>query len=169
MLKAIRSSSIKDIDQLERIIKHVLSDKDGCVDADRFNRYKQSLVDTIEKRNPDKTQHYVVARNEDQKVIGYLGYRSCIKELLLFTYTSKPLEINALYVDTEEQGKGIGNLLMQYIRIKAEEKKYTEITLRSGMCFKESSWGFYERLGFDFLGTTVDVCGEEFGIFRLRL
>jgi GNAT superfamily N-acetyltransferase len=169
MLKAIKSANKEDVVKIEKIILQVISDAHKKVDSKIVKKYKESVLRVVEKKEPDTSQHYVVTRNDDKEVIGYLGHRKCTKALLSFTYTAQPLEINALYVEKEEQNKGIGNQMIQYIRVQAGEKRYTEIILRSGIEFKESSWGFYEHLGFEYLDMVTDEDEHEYAVFRYRL
>lgn len=169
MLRAIKSAGKNDIEDIEKIIRGVLSDVDGKANEEDIQRFLNSVVTVIEKTNPDKSQHYLVARNPEKKVIAYLGYRNCIKDILHFTYTARPIEINALYLDKDARGQGLGNQMVQYLRTMAEEKRYTEIILRIGTWFKESSWGFYEHIGFEHLGMTSGARGTEYAVFRLRL
>ncbi len=157
------------MDEIEKIIDQVLSTTTSKADPELTKRYREDVLAVVEKTHRDKSQHYVVTRNDDKVAIGYIGFRSCIKDLLPFTFTDKPLEVNALYIEENEQGKGIGNMLVQYIRYMAEQKRYTEIILRSGQRFKDTSWGFYEKIGFERVGDTRDPEGEDYGIFRLKL
>ena len=67
-------------------------------------------------------------------------------------------QIRSMAVRTDQQGKGLGSVIMQFIEQRAKEKKLKEINLDA----RENAVAFYEKHGYRIVGDSYLL----FGIIR---
>ena len=99
---------------------------------------------------------YLVAE-DNKEIVGILGFRKALEDMIIFTKTARPVELYSLFVKTKKQGVG-KNLIREMIKI-IKQLKYTEIVVFSANKWKDG-WQFYDKLGFKRI-KTVDVPGEK--------
>lgn len=89
---------------------------------------------------------YLVA--EDSRVaIGLIGYQPACKQVTDFVTDNIPTaEIISLYVNKKHQKQGIGKALIEAIEKETQRKGYKDIIIWSGPRYKETGWGFYNKL-----------------------
>ncbi len=119
----------------------------------------QFLRDSI-KGQGNRT--YLVAETTDNKVVGMIGLTSPGQRMLEFATTSNPTELINAYVDKSRRGGGgVGTALVQALEKVARQRGFTEILLNSGPRYKNTGWGFYDKLsGFERVGIAVKMYGE---------
>ena len=73
---------------------------------------------------------------------------------------SRPFEIVRFYVDTARQGKGVGAALMEACFSDAKERGADVVWLQ---VWTQAPWaiGFYPRMGFSVVGSTLFYFGER--------
>ena len=113
---------------------------------------------SIIKENDRK---YLVA-DDNGKIIGVIGYKTPDTKMLEFSQTQNPTELVNAYVDPEQRkGRGVGRSLVSSLEQSAANDGFTEIILNSGQRYKETGWGFYDRLpGFSRIGIAKNYYGE---------
>ena len=98
-------------------------------------------------------KHYFILAKEDEDVLGFASYE--------FNYGKKPkTKIHKIYILTSEQGKGIGNKLIDYIANEAKKRHQKGLILNVNK--KNIATRFYERLGFSVSFEEVIEIGSGF-------
>ncbi len=90
--------------------------------------------------------HFIVAKNKDE-VIGFASYELNYEGALA-------TKIHKLYILTNQQGKGIGKLLIDYITQESVKKGQESLLLNVNR--NNIALIFYEKLGFQ-IHSTVDI------------
>jgi GNAT superfamily N-acetyltransferase len=122
---------------------------------------KVKYVNRIEQAIGGKTEYgmrFWVAR-EGNLCVGVAGLSDPLPKVLSLAKTDKPGEIKILYVDKDSQGKGAGRALIEYLEKSARESGYKELLVRSAERYRETAYGFYEKVGYEKAGKVPG--GEE--------
>ncbi len=93
--------------------------------------------------NIGNAEYYYLLAVDGDKPVGYL---SCHGQLLLH-HLNYVYEIQELYVDAANRGKGIGKLLIEHLRALLKDKDYDMLEVACGFKRPESHI-FYEQVGF---------------------
>jgi GNAT superfamily N-acetyltransferase len=95
-------------------------------------------VSSLQLQSGAKKHYFILAKEEDT-ILGFASYE--------FNYGKKPkTKIHKIYILTSEQGKGIGNKLIDYIANEAKQRHQKGLILNVNR--KNIATRFYERLGF---------------------
>lgn len=157
----VRSLKKEDLDSLKPILATWIKDRrTGQPLPDEVEEDLQLMSESVEGKN-DRT--YLVAEGLDGEIIGVVGFKTPDETMLTFTKTQNPVELVNAYVKSDERkGKGVGRALVAKLEEKAREKSYTEIVLNSGPRYKDTGWGFYNKLeGYKKVGIAVGYYGEN--------
>ena len=104
----------------------------------------REFLDELEKNLDGGEVYFYVAEKYDE-IIGVAGFRKAPKYLRDYAETENPVEL--YIIASKEKNKGFGNTLAQKIIEKAKKMNFTEIECYSPETHN-SSWEFYEKLGF---------------------
>lgn len=95
-------------------------------------------VPSLQKQSGEKGNHFILATENDIPV-GFAAYE--------FNYNKKPkTKIHKIYILPNQQGKGIGKELIDFIINKAKERHQKTLILNVNK--KNIAIRFYERIGF---------------------
>jgi len=108
---------------------------------------------------------YFVAENNSE-VVGVIGFRNAPDHMLSFTKTGKSLELYTLAV--KNRGDGAGRALVEKMFETAKVLGYTEVVLFNPDSL-ETSWGFYDHLGFQRIGSAIAPNGEAGHMWQMLL
>jgi len=114
----------------------------------------EKYVERIGKEVQGETEfnmHFWVAKEEDY-VLGVVGLSDPLPKVIPLAKTQNPGEVKILYVDTAAQGRGVGKSLVEYVEKEAENVGYSELLVRSANRYKDSAYGFYEKMGYEKVG-----------------
>lgn len=118
-----------------------------------------------DKESIETTLHYLVVEAEEE-ILGVLGFRDAPQKLIEYSTTSKPMELYVLFM--KQKGKGAGRVLVEKMIQIARALEYTEVIVFSSDVWK-SSWGFYDKLGFERVVQTPLPDGRVGQIWRRGL
>jgi len=95
----------------------------------------------------DGKAHYRIAE-VDKRVIGMIGLHPLTEpKMLSFASTSSPFEVRHFFVSAaHNNGKGVGRKLISEIEKVARELGGTELFVNSGTRYKDTAWGFYDKI-----------------------
>ena len=118
------------------------------IDQESYNKVVQLLIEynlskTEEFRNEINKPIEIIARDERNEIIGGLYGRSIWGTLEVKTFVVKP----------EKRNKGIGRKLLIEAEREAKNRNCRFISLDT---FSFQAPGFYEKLGFEKIGTETD-------------
>lgn len=156
----VRDLRTSDLSAIKPILEVWLKDRQtGQALPEEVEEDLQLMADSVGHRN-DRT--YIVAETSDGNVIGVIGYKTPDETMKSYTKTPNPAELVNAYVNpNERKGKGVGRALVAKLEEKAREAGHTEIVLNSGPRYKDSGWGFYDKLyGYGRVGVAVGYYGE---------
>jgi ribosomal protein S18 acetylase RimI-like enzyme len=104
---------------------------------------------------------YLVAEDSSERPIGYAFVRTS-PEPPSGVEGDRPVEIGRFYIDPAYQGRGVGAALMEDCFDDAGTRGADVIWLQ---VWKEAPWaiGFYARMGFTVVGSTLFHFGEQIG------
>lgn len=107
-------------------------------------------------------RNYLVAVDTNGEITGVIGFKDPDPRMLKFAKTEYPAELVNAYVKSDQRkGKGVGRALVSALEKLARETGYTEIILNSGPRYKDSGWGFYDKLeGYQRIGVSHEHYGE---------
>ncbi|WP_264522094.1 GNAT family N-acetyltransferase [Flavobacterium sp. N1994] len=95
-------------------------------------------VSSLQLQSGAKKNYFILAK-ENENVVGFASYE--------FNYGKKPkTKIHKIYILTSQQGKGIGNQLIDYIANEAKNRHQKGLVLNVNK--KNIATRFYERIGF---------------------
>ncbi|HIH10664.1 TPA: GNAT family N-acetyltransferase [Candidatus Woesearchaeota archaeon] len=141
----------KNIEQIKEILSQ-------WTEVEEVEKYITRISNEIDGKTEFNMQFWIA--KEDETVVGVVGLCNPLPKILSFAKTSNPGEIKILYLDTQMQGKGIGKLLVGYVEKEADKQGYSELLVRSAERYRDTAYGFYEKLGY--LKTGIVEGGEEF-------
>jgi len=119
-------------------------------DEEETDKYIVRIGNEIAGKSEYNLQFWVV--REGDKAIGIIGLSDPLSKVLAFAHTAKPGAMKMLYVDDEYRGKGIGKALVIFLEKEAKKQSYTELLIKSAERYKETAWGFYEKMGYHKVG-----------------
>lgn len=159
----------------------IIIDKPTCSDMEKIKRIMYFWTD---KENADSyiarikneitgitefNLHFWVAK-ENKKVVGVTGLCDPLPKILEFSKTDKPGELKILYLDPKSRGKGIGKKLLKFVESEAKRQGYKEILIRSAERFRDTAYGFYEKMGYSKVGiVTSENSSEPMQVFERTL
>lgn len=126
----IRDYNEKDRNAIQNIFTKYWTDEE----------FLSELVKNIDER---KMRFYVAEK--DDAVVGVAGFREAPEYLRIYAETKNPAEL--YIVASKLQNEGIGSALVQKVVEDAKNLFFTEIECYSPETHN-SSWKFYEKLGF---------------------
>ncbi|MGC9603140.1 MAG: GNAT family N-acetyltransferase [Minisyncoccia bacterium] len=126
-------------------------------DNPEVEKYVKRIQDEITRKIEFNT-HYWVARYSGMPV-GIVGLCDPLPQVLPFAKTSRPGKFKILYVDGAYRGKGIGKKLVDFLENEARKEGYAEVLARSAERYRDTSYGFYEKMGYKNVGTVY--AGED--------
>lgn len=156
----IRLLRTEDIPQLKPILETWIRDRET---QEPLPDEVASLMDAMGKSiDGENDRVYLVAQAPDDQVVGVVGFKNPDATMLSFAKTHNPAElINAYVAEDQRGGKGVGTALVRGLETEARSRGYTEIILNSGPRYKNTGWGFYDRLsGYERLGVAEKMYGE---------
>jgi GNAT superfamily N-acetyltransferase len=122
-------------------------------------------IDNEIKGNIEFNLHFWVAR-ENNDVLGIIGLCDPLPKIIPFSKTKKAGEIKILYVDGQQQGKGVGKSLISFVEQEAERQGYQELLVRSAKKYKDTAYGFYKKMGYSDIGTIINDKGKSMQLFE---
>ena len=155
----IRFAKLNDIGQLRPILETWIR-WEGQIIKIEVEEVLKLVAESIEGKNDN---HFLVAETVDKEVIGMIGFKPPEKRMLPFSKTDKPVElINAYVAKKHRGGKGVGRALVNRLEQEAIKAGGEEVILNSGPRYKNSGWGFYDRIGYENIGTARHYYGAGF-------
>ncbi len=120
--------------------------KDKIVVQNIFKKYwtDEEFLEEIAENMENDNMHFYVTE-EDDEVVGVAGLREAPKYLRDYAETKNPAEL--YIIASKIKNKGFGNKLAQKVIEEAKKLGFTEIECYSPETHN-SSWKFYEKLGF---------------------
>jgi len=105
---------------------------------------------------------YLVARDDLGKVLGMVGFKPPEGRMREFAETGRTAELINAFVAREHRGEGVGRALVAKLEEEAKALGYKEIVLNSGPRYRDTGWGFYDKLeGYKRVGVIEDMYGED--------
>ncbi|MBI4057915.1 GNAT family N-acetyltransferase [Candidatus Microgenomates bacterium] len=157
---SVRELRLDDLDSLRPILSTWIKDRDtGETLPDEVEEDLQIMGDSAQGKND---RQYFVAEDVNGKMIGVIGFKNPDPRMLDYCKTSNPAELVNAYVRVDQRaGKGVGRALITKLEEEARKKGFTEIVLNSGPRYKDTGWGFYDKLpGYQRVGVAVGYYGE---------
>lgn len=142
----------EDIENIQNILREWRTKED--VDA-----YGKIILDEINGK-AEFNMRLWIARN-NKTVTGIIGLCDPLPKLKPFFQSEKPGVIKILYIHNQWQRQGIGKKLVSFIENEAKKHGYTELLVRSAPIYKNTAWGFYDRIGYLRVGTSPNKDGTE--------
>jgi len=137
----IQDAAMKDVPSIRTILKEWFQ-------GDDLEHYIEAVKEGVQGKGDSEKfdYHYYVASFEDE-VIGVGGIRKPHPKLVKFANTENPVGFSMLYVSKNHRGgKGVGSKLFQHLVKEAKIRGYAELVVRSSILFKDSAWGFYDKM-----------------------
>ncbi|MBT29133.1 MAG: GNAT family N-acetyltransferase [Thalassobius sp.] len=136
-----QKATIKD---LESIVRLLADDKLGSQRESYQIPLPDFYIEAFEKITKDENQELIVLKDQDEKVIGtmhltfiqYLTYRGGIR-----------MQIEAVRIDKENRGEGLGEKMFLWAIERAKERKAHVVQLTTDKQ-RPDALRFYEKLGF---------------------
>ena len=146
----IRDAKAEDMGQVAAIYAYYVENT-----AISFE-YEAPTVEEMERRRISFRPYPYIVAEEGGMILGY-AYAHPFSSRAAY---GRSVEVT-IYLDTQEEGKGIGRMLYQKL-----EEKLREIGIHNlyaiVMYPGEGSVEFHERMGYRIVGTLTN-CGEKFG------
>lgn len=129
-------------------------EKDKSAIEKIFTKYwtDEEFLSELAKNIDGCKMHFYVAEKDDE-IVGVAGFREATEYLRVYAKTKNPAEL--YIVASQLQNEGIGSMLVQKVIEEARNLCFTEIECYSPETHN-SSWKFYEKLGFTRHGIIKD-------------
>jgi L-amino acid N-acyltransferase YncA len=147
----LRAAVESDVAEIARIYNHAIEHTTATFDTE-----PKTLDDRLAWFRERTDDYPVIVATVGGKVAGWAEIKP-VGTRKAYRYTVE----NAIYVDTEYQGKGIGSALLARLIEIAEEKGF-HVILALIVSGNESSVGLHVKHGFEHVGTEREV-GWKFG------
>lgn len=158
---SIGKPTVKDLDQISKIMSN-------WVEKEEAEKYIGRIENEIKGKTEFNLHFWII--KEDQKVVGVTGLCDPLPKILEFAKTKNPGELKILYLESNSRGKGIGRKLLEFIENEANNKCYKEILIRSAERFRDTAYGFYEKMGYSKVGVvTSENNSEPMQVFEKKL
>ncbi len=130
------------------------NEKDKSAIQNIFTKYwtDEEFLSELAK-NIDEYKMRFYGAEKDGEVVGVAGFREAPEYLRVYAETKNPAELYV--VASKLQNEGIGSMLVQKVIDEVRKLNFTEIECYSPETHN-SSWKFYEKLGFKKHGIIKD-------------
>lgn len=103
--------------------------------------------------------HYLVAKDENGKVLGFMGYGTVNPRMKMFRSSADTCSAGLLtaFLSPNARGKGVGRLLLSSLFDKAGISGAAEMIWSSNPRYRDTAWKFYTSMAGDPAGTINDL------------
>jgi GNAT superfamily N-acetyltransferase len=138
-------------------------------DRSEVDKYVKRIQNEIAGKIEFNTRYWVA--RESGAPVGIVGLCDPLPQVLPFAKTNRPGKFKILYVDAEHRGKGIGKKLVDFLENEARKEGYMEVLARSAERYRDTSYGFYEKMGYKKVGTVyaAEDRSKPMQVFRKEL
>jgi len=141
-MTSIQKPQLKDLDK----VRNILAQWNDEADTEKyFSRVKNE----IEGANEFNMKFWIAF---DKEAIGIIGLCDLSPDLTNFSKTDKPGQLKILYLDNKKRGKGNGKKLVEFVEEEARKFGYKEFFVKSAEIYKDTGWGFYEKMVYKSVG-----------------
>ncbi len=123
-------------------------------DKEEVDKYLERIKNEIDGVIEFNTRFWVY--DEEGVVVGVAGLSDPLPKVIALSKGKKPVELKILYIDNTYRGKGIGKKLMVYLEKLSKDEHSVEMIIRSAKRYKDTAYGFYQKLGYKILGYVDD-------------
>jgi GNAT superfamily N-acetyltransferase len=141
----ISKPKIEDLNKISEILLQ-------WTEKEEAEKYVKRIKNEINGTTEFNMSFWVIKK--DDEVVGVGGLSDVLPSIKSFTKTENPCELKILYLDNKFRGQGFGKILLNSLEEKAKENKYTELIIRSAERYKDTAYGFYEKMGYRNVGLT---------------
>lgn len=155
----IREARPEDIEQI-LVLTNAVADKHGRARPDILAEHPYHITQKKLERNMLSDNHRLIVADEGTKIIGVIlcSIRSYVGDIKY--RNAKVISIEDTYVDTDFRRKGIGRIMLDYIKELA--KRIGCSRLESNVwAFNRESEKFFEANGFDIQKMTMECSIDE--------
>ncbi len=154
----VRPLTVNDLEEVKPILEVWL--KDRVTNEPLTKEVDEGLEVMKDSVDGHNDRSYLVAEDAG-KVIGIVGMKNPDEVMLGFARTQKPYELVNAYVDPRyRKGRGVGRSLVAGLESLAKQKGHKELILNSGPRYKDTGWGFYDKLpGYKRVGLATEYYG----------
>jgi len=134
-------------------------------DSETGEPFPNEVEDVIREMRASLTglndRTYITAETLENGVIGVIGFRHPEERMIPFTTRKEAAElINAYVAEKHRAGKGVGSSLVSALEHEVKKRGFTQVVLNSGPRYKDTAWGFYDRLaGYKRVGIVENMYG----------
>lgn len=121
-------------------------------EREEAEKYVKRIKNEINGKTEFNMSFWVIKK--DEEVAGVGGLSEILPSIKNFSKTKNPCELKILYLDNKFRGQGFGKILLNSLEEKAKENKYAELIIRSAERYKDTAYGFYEKMGYKNIGLT---------------
>jgi len=147
----------EDIKDIQDILREWRTEED-------VNMYGEAMLDEIKGKVTEETiyrnMRFWTAKNDD-KAIGIICLCEPLPKLSPFFKSEKPGAIQILYIHNQWRHQGIGRKLVSTVESEARNQGYTELIVRSAPVYETTAWVFYDKVGYQRVGTSPTKDGTE--------
>ena len=99
------------------------------------------------------------------KTVGITGIADPLPKVKPFITGINPVEMKIMYLSNKSRGLGLGKTALAEIEVMVKALGHDEVIIRSGPMYRDTAWGFYEKMGYKNVGTV----NEDMAVFRKNL
>ena|SRR3989338_8183862 len=154
----VRNLQEADLELLRPILETWIKDRDT---KKPLPQEVDSVIALMQKSARGEGDTRYVVAVEEEKPIGVVGFRPLPETMAQYAQTAKPAELINAYVDSNfRQGQGVGRSLLQGLEDRVRQEGYEEILLNSGPRYKDTAWGFYNKMYGEPIAVMTNFYGE---------
>jgi L-amino acid N-acyltransferase YncA len=145
----------EDMPDLMPIIRHWVR-KNGEVIEDEV---ESTMAVIRESLSGLSLSHYLIAKDENGKVLGIMGYGAVNARMKIFESSPGANSVGLLtaFLSPDARGKGVGKCLLSSLFDKAGASGASEIIWSSNPRYRETAWKFYTKMAGNPAGSISDL------------
>jgi len=134
---------IEDLEGIRKILEQ-------WTENEEVEKYLGRIKDEINGITKFGMNFWVIKSND--LIVGVGGLADPLPVVIPLAQSGNPGEIKILYLDNEIRGKGFGKQMVEFLEKEARGQGYTELFIRSAERYKDTAYGFYEKVGYKKVG-----------------
>lgn len=152
------------------IIKPKIEDLDRIFDIlfqwtekEEAEKYVKRIKNEINGTTEFNMSFWIIKK--DEEIAGTGALSDILPSIKSFSKTENPCELKILYLDDKFRGLGLGKIFLNFLEEKAKKNENTELMIRSAEKYKDTAYGFYEKMGYK----NVGLAYNHMAIFSKKL
>jgi len=142
-----RKPQFKDLKKIRSVLEQ-------WTDQEEVDKYCQRITNEINGIIEYNT-HFWVGEWQNE-VVGVAGTSDILPKTKEYSQGNNPIDLKILYLDNNIRGHGFGKDFLDFLENEAIKTSHDEMIIRTAKRYKDTAWGFYQKMGYELVGYIDD-------------